>query len=407
METTVKKQYQDYPYPHRDPADEKKRLVSGTPSNFNELEHYVYGGRLPKSLRILSAGGGTGDAVVMMGQQAKDRSMEIEILHLDLSETSQGIAKSRAEARGLTSIKFVIDSLLNAPDYGPFDYIDCCGVLHHLENPSAGLKALKTALKPDGAIGLMVYAPYGRTGIYHMQSALRRMTGGMENDEKVAFTKKLLSFLPDSNWLRNNHFINDHQVSDAGVYDLLLHSTDRAYTVEEFAAFVRDAGLDIITFIEKMKYDPESFLPPGHFGERFPEDRIARAALAEEISGILYKHVAYVAAPERAKTAEIQFAPETVPFYNNFNGQEIGRKMKPGEPVSGSLPSLKVSMTMPRLAGPIMREIDGKRSWRDIHAALSVQLGSDAPDWDRFWEQATEVWKKLHGLNLLLLRQPE
>ena len=56
---------------------------------------------------------------------------------------------------------------------GPFDYIDCCGVLHHLPDPLAGLRSLVSVLAPGGGLGLMVYAPHGRTGVYMLQDALR------------------------------------------------------------------------------------------------------------------------------------------------------------------------------------------------------------------------------------------
>ena len=79
---------------------------------------------------------------------------------------------------------------------GPFDYIDCCGVLHHLPDPAAGVEALLSVLAPGGGMGLMVYAPYGRTGIYMLQEGLRllaprrgpgRSTGrGAPRDEAFA-----------------------------------------------------------------------------------------------------------------------------------------------------------------------------------------------------------------------------
>ena len=65
-----------------------------------------------------------------------------------------------------------------------FDQIVCTGVLHHLENPDAGLAALRDVLKPDGAMHLMVYAPYGRTGIYMLQEFCRRV-GIRATDEGI------------------------------------------------------------------------------------------------------------------------------------------------------------------------------------------------------------------------------
>ena len=38
-----------------------------------------------------------------------------------------------------------------------------------------GSSALRDVLNPDGAMHLMVYAPYGRTGIYMLQEFCRRI----------------------------------------------------------------------------------------------------------------------------------------------------------------------------------------------------------------------------------------
>jgi 2-polyprenyl-3-methyl-5-hydroxy-6-metoxy-1,4-benzoquinol methylase len=65
-----------------------------------------------------------------------------------VSSASLAIAKKRAEIRGLTNIAWIHDSLLNLGrlGLGKFDYINCVGVLHHLENPDDGLRALLEVL---------------------------------------------------------------------------------------------------------------------------------------------------------------------------------------------------------------------------------------------------------------------
>ena len=54
-----------------------------------------------------------------------------------------------------------------------FDQVVCTGVLHHLPDPDLGLRALRDVLRPQGAMHLMVYALYGRAGIYMMQEYCR------------------------------------------------------------------------------------------------------------------------------------------------------------------------------------------------------------------------------------------
>ena len=41
----VRAQYEACPYPQRDPRDEAKRLVTGSPSHLDEIVHYVFAGR--------------------------------------------------------------------------------------------------------------------------------------------------------------------------------------------------------------------------------------------------------------------------------------------------------------------------------------------------------------------------
>lgn len=142
-----------------------------------EIDHFLYGGRRDWSqpFRALVAGSGTGDGLIMLAQKLADIGCPAEISYLDMSEASRAVAEARAAARGLGSIRFVTGDLLSAPELGRFDYIDCCGVLHHLPDPDAGFAALAEALAPGGGIGLMVYAPYGRTGVYPLQAAFGRL----------------------------------------------------------------------------------------------------------------------------------------------------------------------------------------------------------------------------------------
>jgi len=169
-------QYEAFPYPKRDPRDEAKRLVVGSPSHLREIDHWVFQAARPASqpLRALVAGGGTGDGAIMLAQQLASAGRPGRVAYLDRSAAAHGVARARSEARGL-ALDWHQGSLLDlaTSGLGPFDYIDCCGVLHHLPDPAAGLRALLSVLAPGGGLGLMVYAPHGRTGVYMLQDALR------------------------------------------------------------------------------------------------------------------------------------------------------------------------------------------------------------------------------------------
>lgn len=102
MTDAVRDQYEDLPYPPRNPEDERQRLVTGSPSQIVEIDHYLYAGARDwaEPFRVLVAGGGTGDALIMMAQQLADRSCPAEIHYLDLSTASRAIAEERGARSG-------------------------------------------------------------------------------------------------------------------------------------------------------------------------------------------------------------------------------------------------------------------------------------------------------------------
>ena len=72
-----------------------------------------------KPFRALVAGGGTGDAAIMLAQQLADAgAAQAEIVYLDWSKASRAVAEARAKARGLSTIRFVTGSLLDLPTLG-------------------------------------------------------------------------------------------------------------------------------------------------------------------------------------------------------------------------------------------------------------------------------------------------
>ena len=154
----MKAQYEVYPYPERDPKDESKRLITGSPSWPQEMDHWLWGGARDWSapLNALVAGGGTGDGLIQLAQMLTAAKRPYRITYLDMSKAARDIAEARAAARNLANITFVTGSLLDAGDHGLFDYIDCCGVLHHLPDPQAGFDALAQALTPDGLMNCSI-----------------------------------------------------------------------------------------------------------------------------------------------------------------------------------------------------------------------------------------------------------
>ena len=300
----VKEQYEDYPYPLRDPQDERYSFVFPFTDYCDRVNHYCYGGKqaFGHGFRFLIAGGGTGDSSIYIAEQYGP--LGSEIVHLDLSTTSIAIAKERAKIRGIEKyITFLNGSILDLPtlDIGVFDYVNCIGVLHHLADPIAGLAALTSVLKPDGVLAIMLYAYYGRQAIYPLQNALKLTLRNIHSQsEKIRLGRQLFRQLPRSNWYHFSEKVFRSEVdNDQGFYDLLLHSQDRAYTVPELYQFITNAGLENLSFQHHNTsgayfYDPGRLIAePLVHKELHKLTLPERQAFTELLAGSIHKHTFY------------------------------------------------------------------------------------------------------------------
>lgn len=408
----VHAQYESYPYPERDPADEARRLITGSPSHLLEISHYLNRGRLDlsKPFRALVAGGGTGDATIMLAQQLTDAgAADAMVTYLDLSTASRGIAEARARARGLRNIRFVTGEIEAVARIcpGPYDYVDCCGVLHHLADPEAGLRALIGQLAPGGGLGLMVYGALGRRGVYDIQDAMRLLGGGLDDGARLEMLQRLLDGLPQSHWLRRNPFVGDHfQGGEAGLYDLLLHPRDRAYTVPQLLDFIAAGGGRPVALIAPAHYDPRHFLGDPELIRRAGElAQPEQWALAERLSGALTKHIAYVVAAPRQDDPVARLGAdwrEMVPALRDIDAGAIAAGIKGGGILKADLaPGQPFRAPLPDLAPEIVARITGRASlediFRDLAAGPGAGFGADA-----FLEQFKVLLDAFGGINRLL-----
>ena len=387
--TEVRDQYENLPYPPRDPKDEHKRLLATWLDDLPMINHYCFGGTqtFDHDFRVLVAGGGTGDGTIYLAEQLRDTNAEI--VHLDLSEASIEVAKRRAEIRELGNIRWQHESLLALPelDIGKFDYINCSGVLHHLADPNAGLQALLSVKKPSGALGIMVYGQYGRTGIYQMQALLKLINVNAKTvDEKLETAKSLLKVLPATNWFqRGKDLHHDHvEFGDAGIYDLLLHSQDRAYTVEELYGWFNDElGLNIVFTDVGRGRSP--YLPHMLVGPHTPSFLTVIAslpirqqqAIAELIGGTLAMHCFYATPSHESVAAYGDLGMIPYFFHESTTGPEmsafIHKNPGPTLLLNHRQTGVSVSVNPGKYGKFILKYIDGKRSFAEIFELVKAE----------------------------------
>lgn len=200
---------------------------------------------------ILVAGCGTSQAAHYAVRWPNAR-----VVGIDVSANSIACTQELKRKHNLDNLEVYELAVERASELGAtFEHIVCTGVLHHLANPDAGLGALREALAPNGAIHLMVYAPYGRAGVYMLQDYCRRL--GIEADDGgIRDLAASLNALPQDHpivqLLRNSPDFS----SAAGLADALLHPRDRAYSVPELYTFLEGAGLHFGRWIRQAPYLP-------------------------------------------------------------------------------------------------------------------------------------------------------
>jgi SAM-dependent methyltransferase len=403
------RQYEAYPYPRRDPRDEAKRLIVGSPSHIREIDYWVFNARRPaaRPLRALIAGGGTGDATIMLAQQMKTLNRPGSVTWLDRSAASLSIAQARARERGLDNIVWEQRSLLDLPGSGleKFDYIDCCGVLHHLPDPRAGLDALLSVLAPGGGMGLMVYAPHGRTGVYMMQDVMRRLAPASDPpQQRLDVARRVMRHLPETQWLRANRHFDDHiNGGDAGLYDLLLNPRDQAFTVPELDALLTAAGLTVTCWVEPIRYDPMAMLPDPRLRARLePMSVTERAAVAESLAGNMAVHIVYCVRGDRIEPRPDPMRAEAIPVLREVDGKTLGGGIHPNGTLPVTFDGLKVPIALPPLASAILPLIDGATSVGSIRDTLA-QRGIKPDAFEKAWRA---TFTALERINRLLLAAP-
>lgn len=328
----VRDLYTRFPYP---PVNASVSDATPIPAIMDFTRHVFWPGRSDLAgLRVLDAGCGTGLTAVRI---AHDHP-EVEVVGIDLSETSLDQARTRAQSTGVD--KNLQLRVLPIEEVGTlsqqFDYVIASGVLHHLESPERGLRALTDVLAPTGGMFVMVYAPHGRAGVYMLQEAMRLLGDGADFPELVALARPLVAHLPADHPFHAVRWQDMEWQEDAGIVDLLLHVRDRSYSVPQLFALIDSAGLSVSRFMDRAAYDPAIYVQDPELERRFSQlDPRIRAQVAELLSGRMFKHQVYATRasyvpfrPTPSGLVLLAMRPRRSPLFNWQAVEVIGKKRR-------------------------------------------------------------------------------
>lgn len=413
MEEEVRSQYEAYPYPSRKPEEDGSRDTFGPLEDLEVMNHFACGGTRDWStgFRVLVAGGGTGDASTGLAKQMHERGIQGEVVYLDLSTASRQVAESRAEALGLKNISFHTGSLLDVASLGlgHFDYINCSGVLHHLEEPEDGARALASVLAPGGVLGVMVYGEMGRTGVYHAQDLLRLLAGKEDLPAQVTMAKRVLPHLPHSNWLAKNDEMKwTTDLDDVEIVDRFLHTCDQAYRVDGCMELMGAAGLEIADFVPALLYRPEVFVSdPAVLARLAGMSRSEQWSVAELLAGVISKQSFFARRKEDGWVAPLELGdqdavPELLPMESKALEEQV-RKLGYLSLVLGAV-SFQQPFQLNSITSTFLREMDGKKTLGEL-STLAMGTECTRETYEMFLKEIRSLYNLLNGSSALVLHR--
>lgn len=247
----VREFYELYPYPSGAPAVrigfDLRYLMS-----LVRMERRPQG----RPLRVLDAGCSRGVGALACAALQPD----VQVLGVDINRIALEEAEREASRRGLDNVEFAEVDLstlagLEIPE-GGFDVIMSSGVLHHLVDPSEGLRKLKGALAPHGVLALMVYSKSGRRETLAISHAIDALVN--KNQALPAQLVEARQMVQDvsSKTGASAAWKEAALVGDVEFVDRYLHIQECVYDVPGLFKLIAQGGLSFLRWM-----DPSAWVP--------------------------------------------------------------------------------------------------------------------------------------------------
>jgi SAM-dependent methyltransferase len=243
--------YESHPYPP--PVDDLDAYRRAWDDHRRRADSHLFwpDERYRNDRSILVAGCGTTQAAHYAIRWPRSRVVGVDVSASSIAFTQE--LKRKRSLENLEVRQLAVERVRELDE--TFEYVVCTGVLHHLPDPDAGLRALRDVLAPTGAMHVMVYAPYGRAGVYMLQEYCRRLRIGWTTEAIRDLAASLKALPPDHPIVPLLRSSPDFATT-AGLADALLHPNDRAYSVPQLMELLERAGLRFVRWVRQAPYLP-------------------------------------------------------------------------------------------------------------------------------------------------------
>jgi SAM-dependent methyltransferase len=221
--------------------------------------------RLARGKSILVAGCGT-------GREAVDAALifpAARVDAIDLSRASLAYATRKAAELRVANVFFRQADILDVARLGTsFDLIVSSGVLHHMRDPVAGLRALLAVLAPGGALKIALYSTLARAAFTEAREWARR-TGFVPTPQGIRDFRAAVLARPDGDLMKQRLTESYDFYSVSQCRDLVFHVEEHTFALPELAGIFRELGLSVLRVEARGPRDIDAYRA------RFPADAAA------------------------------------------------------------------------------------------------------------------------------------
>jgi len=260
VSAAVRAQYEENPYP-RWVRMQSSFAAAPLAQIVRELFPHVDVPASSQPTRILVAGCGTGQNAIATAQRFSGAS----VLAVDLSLASLGYARRKTLELGLKNIEYrQADILALGALEERFDFIECSGVLHHLEEPFEGWRILAGLRKPGGFMRVGLYSGVGRRPVLRARELIAAR-GFAPDAEGIRACRAAIRTDPSFvHVARNEDFY-----SMSGCRDLLFHVHEHCFSLPQIESMIRRLKLEFLGF-----EFPDSGATLGRYRAKFSESNL-------------------------------------------------------------------------------------------------------------------------------------
>jgi ubiquinone/menaquinone biosynthesis C-methylase UbiE/Flp pilus assembly protein TadD len=240
VSSAVKAQYEDNPYP-------RWKHLYDYQGELKDINQKVI---IDSRKKVLIAGCGTGQQVV--GHMALTQNYDVTAI--DISAASIAYAKRKTDEIGFKNLKYLMCDILEVKNLKTrFNYIYCTGVLHHMQNPFDGWKALYDVLESGGEMKIALYSNLARQSVIECRKLIEK-EGFQPTLGDMRALRSFIKTLPKDHSLRKLENWTDFY-STSMFRDLVFHVQEHRYTIPEIKDTLDQLGLKFMGFDKDSSSD--------------------------------------------------------------------------------------------------------------------------------------------------------